>query len=173
MPAYSFKDRFVPMVVEGSKPHTIRARREKGFAKKGDRLYLYFGMRTKWCRKLREEVCTNVRTIIITETDIYVISFRMSDLEVEILKDQMAKTNEPGIGMKLDETLRNAFAWADGFRPEGSSKNNPGKAFDLMIRFWRQTHDLSSAFIGDLIDWKPTPEGLEKAKTKVHDNKSN
>jgi hypothetical protein len=160
MPAYSFKERFVSMVVDGSKPHTIRARREKGFAKKGDTLYLYFGMRTKWCRKLREETCSTVRTIIITSNDIFLTADRMSDLEVQQLEDHLLRKNEVVVGIRLDDTLRNTLAWCDGFRPEGSTRKQPGNSFELMIRFWRSTHQLP--FIGDLIDWIPTPEGLGK-----------
>jgi hypothetical protein len=163
MPAYSFQSRFVPFVEEGSKPQTIRARRKKGFAKKGDRLYLYFGLRTKWCRKLREEICTQVRTVIITELDVYVLSHRLNDLDVQHEIDHMAKHGTPSQGIRLDETLRNTFAWVDGFRPEASTKEKPGEAFNLMIRFWRHTHDLSSPFIGDLIEWKATAEGREIA----------
>lgn len=170
MPAYSFKQRFVPPVEDGSKPHTIRARRKKGFAKIGDTLYLYFGMKTKWCRKIREERCANVRTIIITNCDIYLCSYRLNELEFQQLEDRLKQNKRITIGIKLDETLRNTLAWADGFRPDGSTREQPGNAFELMIRFWRSTHALP--FAGDLIDWKPTPEGLTKAKCKSND-KSN
>ncbi|THU34228.1 hypothetical protein FAM09_24735 [Niastella caeni] len=171
MPAYSFKQRFVPFVEDGSKPHTIRGRRKKGFAKKGDILYHYFGLRTKWCRKLREEICTNVRTIIITATDIYLISYRISDKDVQIEEDHLNAHGKPTNGIRLDDTLRNTFAWHDGFRPEGSTRDQPGDAFNLMIQFWISTHQLP--FIGDLIDWLPTEEGLKKAKCISNDKKSN
>jgi hypothetical protein len=169
MPAYSFKQRFIPMVMDGSKSHTIRARREKGYSKIGDTLYLYFGMRTKWCTKIREEKCTNIRTIVITEYDIFLCSYRFTDYEVQVLEDQLLAGKGADVGIKLDETLRNTLAWCDGFRPEGSTKDAPGNAFELMIRFWRSTHQLP--FIGDLIDWKPTPEGLTKAKAHVKKDK--
>lgn len=162
MPAYSFKEQFISMVIDGSKPHTIRARREKGFAKIGDTLYLYFGMRTRWCTKIREEKCANVRTIIITQSDIYLCSNRLNDKEVQQLNDRLKLKKVVDLGIKLDETLRNTLAWCDGFRPEGSTKEEPGTAFELMITFWRDTHQLP--FIGDLIDWKPTLEGLANAK---------
>lgn len=161
MPAYSFQQRFVNWVLDGSKSHTIRARRKKGFAKVGDMLYLYFGMRTKWCRKLRQEVCTNVRTIIITQNNIYLLPDRVTDLQVQQLQDSLKAHKKPYSGILLDDTLRNALAWADGFRPPGSTRKRPGEAFELMIRFWSATHALP--FIGDLIDWKPTPAGLAAA----------
>lgn len=64
MPAYSFKLRFVPMIKSGEKSQTIRAKR-KYQAKPGDKLYLYYGMRTKHCKKIKEEICRNVEEIII------------------------------------------------------------------------------------------------------------
>ena len=168
MPAYSFQERFVPFVIDASKPHTIRARRQKGFAKIGDQLYLYFGMRTKWCKKLREELCKNVRTIVITATDIYLYNFRLDDKEAKQEEEYVIKHGQPSGGIRLDTTLRNTLAWADGFRPEGSTKKKPGESFELMISFWCKTHDIAiKPFIGDLIDWTPTPEGLQKAKIHV------
>lgn len=162
MPAYNFQQRFVPFVEEGSKTHTIRARRKKGYAKKGDRLYLYFGMRTKYCRKIREEICTNVRTIIITATDIYLINSRLSDKDAQIEEDHLSKHGKPFQGIRLDETLRNTLAWHDGFRPEESALEQPGEAFTLMIHFWRQTHDVTAnPFIGDLIEWNPLQKVTE------------
>lgn len=150
MPAFSFQERFVPMVLDGSKDCTIRARRKKGFAKQGDTLYLYYGMRTKWCRKLREETCTNVNTIIIHKDSIIVIPRRLSDEELE-----NTPWNEimPGI-VVLSTKEMNSLAWRDGFRPEGSTESNPKGAWQLMKRFWAQTHSLP--FIGDHIHWNPS-----------------
>lgn len=150
MPAYSFKERFVPMVLDGSKDCTIRARRKKGFAKPGDSLYLYFGIRTKWCKKLREETCTKVHTIIIQKDSIIVIPRRLSDEELE-----NTPCNEilPTV-MVLSTKEMNLLAWRDGFRPEGSSSENPNGAWQLMKRYWMATHQLP--FIGDHIHWNPT-----------------
>ena len=59
MPALNFKARFAEMVETGAKRQTIRAMRKDGRdPAPGDVLHLYTGMRTKACRKLREEVCT-------------------------------------------------------------------------------------------------------------------
>jgi hypothetical protein len=71
MPAYSFKKRFVPPVLSGAKTKTIR-RRSKKTAKPGDRLYLYFGLRTKWCEKLGEANCTKVEEIIIDDFGVFI-----------------------------------------------------------------------------------------------------
>ena len=52
MPAYNFKKQFALLVESGEKTCTIRAT-YKG-AKVGDTAYLYYGQRTKQCRKLGE-----------------------------------------------------------------------------------------------------------------------
>ena len=58
MPALNFKKQFAPHVESGRKRQTIRAYRKDGRdPKPGQRLYLYTGMRTKECRKLKEAEC--------------------------------------------------------------------------------------------------------------------
>ena len=153
MPAYSYKERFVPMVKDGSKRQTIRKRRKKGFAKPGDMLYHYFGMRTKWCKKLRQDRCTNAGTVLILLDDvIHIWNRRLTDVEAQTVLEagKLVTGLEPDkvifTGIELD-----LFAWQDGFRPKGSSKKSPHGAHDLMMRFWKQTHELP--FIGDIIHW--------------------
>ena len=46
----------------------------------------------------------------------------------------------------------NKFAWSDGFRPVGSTAEQPVGAAELMLRFWKQTHELP--FEGVVIYWK-------------------
>lgn len=64
MPAYNFQERFAPDVESGRKQQTIRPRRKRP-TRAGDTLYLYAGMRTKRCRKLREAICKSVSNITI------------------------------------------------------------------------------------------------------------
>ena len=64
MPLLGFQKQFAPLVESGEKRQTIRAHRKRPFVK-GDRLYLYTGLRTKQCRKLGEAVCTKVESIRI------------------------------------------------------------------------------------------------------------
>jgi hypothetical protein len=162
MPAYSFKERFVPMVKDGSKSHTIRARRKKGFAKPGDTLYLYYGMRTKFCTKLREEICTDVKTIVIFHNaSVIVFPNYLVPLEfAEVEKILLLDADPPVTILKnfqcsmLNNEEKSMLAWRDGFRYEPTGIKNIGN-FELMIRFWNQTHQLP--FIGDIIYWNPTP----------------
>jgi len=64
MPAYNFQARFVPKILAGTKPHTIRKRR-KHPTKVGDILWLYSGMRTKTCKLIAGAPCVRVEPIVI------------------------------------------------------------------------------------------------------------
>ena len=57
----------------GEKRQTIRRKRKDGRdPKPGQILYHYTGMRTKSCRKLREDVCTKCLPILIGEISVVV-----------------------------------------------------------------------------------------------------
>jgi hypothetical protein len=159
MPAYSFQERFVPFVRNGTKNQTVRKRRAKGFARKGDTLYLYYGLRTKWCTKLKEAECTDAKTIVITKPryiermpELYIFSRRLQDDEIEIKDGDIIihRKEEYCFHQLLNEEL-DRFAWDDGFRPDGSTRENPVGCWRLMCRYWMQTHELP--FVGDLIKW--------------------
>ncbi len=64
MPAYNFKAQFAEAVETGQKRQTLRPKRKRP-TKPGDTLYLYTGMRTKQCRKLREARCSSVTPVTI------------------------------------------------------------------------------------------------------------
>lgn len=83
MPALNFKAQFAEPVSNGAKRQTIRAQRKDGRdPKPGDRLYLYTGMRTKACRKLREARCTSVLPVTIyNEADIVYGQRRLGAIE--------------------------------------------------------------------------------------------
>lgn len=67
MPSYSFQEQFVAYIEDESNGHTVRRERNSRapHAKPGDKVYLYFGMRTKWCRKIGEATCSAMRRIRI------------------------------------------------------------------------------------------------------------
>lgn len=155
MPAYSFQERFVPFIKDGSKFHTIRKRRDKGFAKKGDTLYLYYGLRTKHCTKLREEICTDVKTIIINYTEVSLCNRRINNEEFlqASLMLPYSPVGSPHDSYDLFKAEKELLAWRDGFRPEGTSFSEPWGSFELMHRWFSQTHELP--FVGDIIYWEP------------------
>lgn len=137
MPVYSFQEQFIPFLLDESKGHTVRSERagRSRHARLGETVYLYYGMRTKWCRKIGEATCSDVQRIRITENRIYFLVSKEMEDDLEIV------LNDP-----------DAFAWKDGFRPEGSTSDRPDGSFDLMIRFWKQAHELP--FTGVVIFWK-------------------
>lgn len=59
MPLYGFKKQFAGAVKGGTKKQTIRAKRKRQTVA-GETLYLYTGLRTKQCRKLKEVKCKRV-----------------------------------------------------------------------------------------------------------------
>lgn len=64
MPAYNFQARFVPLILDGSKPHTIRLRRKRR-TREGDLLKLFTGQRTKQCFLIAETICMKVEPVKI------------------------------------------------------------------------------------------------------------
>jgi hypothetical protein len=66
MPAYSFKKQFVPAVESGKK--TITIRKTLRGASKGKTAHLYYGLRTKQCRKIGEGVIEFALPIKFYET---------------------------------------------------------------------------------------------------------
>lgn len=137
MPAYNFQGQFVPYIEDESKPHTVRADRKDGkVPKPGDTLYLYTGMRTKKCRKIGEAICFLVQKIKISEEGIYI----------------GGEIGTMGWDCPRETAIVERFAWKDGFRPEGSTPFTPSGAFDLLLQFFKKTHELP--FQGVVIYWK-------------------
>ena len=64
MPAINFKKEFAHLVESGQKKQTIRKHR-KNPIEDGQTLYLYTGLRTTECRKLKEVKCQHVSDICI------------------------------------------------------------------------------------------------------------
>jgi len=81
MPLLGFKKRFAEMVEEGFKEHPVgRVKRQSIRAKRrdgrnphpGEILFLYYGLRTKVCRKLGIAPCKSVEEITIDQNGINV-----------------------------------------------------------------------------------------------------
>jgi hypothetical protein len=67
MGLYEFQKRFVPLILDGRKTHTIRGER-KYPDKPGNTLYLYHGLRRKGARLLLRVACVKIEEIVITDT---------------------------------------------------------------------------------------------------------
>jgi hypothetical protein len=71
MPSLNFKKQFAGDVESLMKRQTIRQKRRKPI-KVRDRLYLFTGQRTKFCRKLGEGYCLSVQDILFEIDNLYV-----------------------------------------------------------------------------------------------------
>lgn len=112
MPAYNFKAQFAVRVKTGLKKQTIRHKRKRPTTE-GDRLYLYTGMRTKKCRKLKEAQCRLISSITIANGAI-VVDGRVL-LAGSLLAEGFAKSD----GFKDAETLIQWFTDTYGLPFQG------------------------------------------------------
>lgn len=135
MPAYSFQEQFIAYIEDESKDHTVRKERNgrAPHAKPGDTIFLYYGMRTKDCRKIGEATCRAYSRILIQEDSIFF--------------DYGGGFRNPLSPIQCDQ-----FAWKDGFRPEGSTFEKSQGAFALMIKFLGAIYQFP--FYGVVIYWK-------------------
>ena len=62
MVAYSFKPRFVPLILSRAKTHTLRKERKR-HARPGEEIQLFTGMRTRSCQRLGTGICRGVLPI--------------------------------------------------------------------------------------------------------------
>ena len=129
MVAYSFKKRFGPPILAGTKGQTIRADRKR-HARPGQELQLYTGMRTKHCTLLGRSPCLSVMPVRLC------FSVRTASAPFEVG------------GRILDWSEMEVFARADGFEDIAD-----------MARFWWAEHPPNHgdtiAFEGVLIRWQP------------------
>ncbi|MBB3947238.1 hypothetical protein GGQ73_003204 [Rhizobium skierniewicense] len=143
MVAYGFKPFFSGQIESGSKCQTVRGHRPR-HARPGERVQIYQGMRTKYCRKIvPDTLCTMVLPIEIAISDL------IDELVASIIVD--------GVHLKRDQV--EAFARQDGFAPELLGEGFPTKlrgrtARETMGRFWVATHPGVTKFSGVLIKWQ-------------------
>jgi hypothetical protein len=151
MGLYNFQERFVPFIKDGSKPHTIRAIR-KYPQKVGALMHLFFGLRTKYSTRIIPALpCKSVKTIIFYDDgDVFIhpeiLNIEQATQFVEITNLHIARRTLH----LLDDTDKDELAWRDGFRVD--DKGTRKGCFYLMLRWWRQTHELP--FAGHIQYWK-------------------
>ena len=132
MVAYSFKKRFGPPILAGTKAQTIRADRKR-HASPDELVQLFTGMRTRQCRRLGETLCLWVEPIRIE------LPRARRVPEVLIFDPAGALARH----IHTPDGLRD-FARADGFAD-----------FDELHAFWRAEHPSVDTFHGVLIRWQP------------------
>ncbi len=138
----TFKKRFEPYLLDGSKQHTIRAYR-KNPAKVGETCYCYGDARQKTMHLIGAWPCVKVEDIRIARL------LRARTIIGERIGGTWNQRNYGiwvcQIPLSVDEC--NALAWRDGFRETGVNG-----AFDEMISWWMNVHGLP--FQGQIIHWK-------------------
>lgn len=83
MVAYNFHKRFEEQIKSGAKRQTIRNRGKRRHARPGEKLQLYFGQRTQYCRKIIDDPdCSAVLGIAITLNESGFTSIRIQGREL-------------------------------------------------------------------------------------------
>ena len=132
MAAYSFQRQFIEPIQAGTKVQTIRAVGKRRHAKVGGQLQLYFGMRTKHCRKIVDDKpCLRVDPVRLDFVNM-VVFVGPDDAEIDELT------------VMADAERLALFAVADGF-----------KNWDELVAFWRVFHPGVDYFEGVMVGWAP------------------
>lgn len=132
VPLLGFKRQFAIFVAEGSKQHTIRAKR-KFPVKPGDICHCYVDPRQKTMALLGRWPCTVVQDVII----------RQPRLDIPVLEIEFD-------GTTLSFGEAKDFLYVDGFRERGRDG-----AMILAVEFWKKRMIAAGGiFYSDLVHWK-------------------
>ncbi len=152
MPAYSFKERFVPFVKAKTKRMTIRNFR-KYPVKPGQPAMLYYGMRTKYIQKLWEgdwPKLVDVKSVAFL-SDGAVRVFDTNWIAPEDREPVLGGMILPGIRHNdLTKIQKDVFAWNDGFRHSDRPQCTDG-CYEIMRRYWSMNGGVS--FVGFISYW--------------------
>lgn len=145
-----FKRCFESYILEGSKTHTIRAKRKQP-PKIGETCHCYGDIRQKSMHLLGRWKCTGVQDIRMRITGRDQEGFvRSMDIYID--------------GMLLTFEEASMLAWRDGFRPSGSTQYRPGPSLQMMANHWTDRFR-DGEWVGDLIHWR-FPELLLSANAE-------
>ena len=133
MVAYSFKARFAPKILDGSKDQTIRLPRANGHAEPGSALQLYVGMRTRQCRLIARTTCLSLHRCRLVFWPV---------IEIEVDREKLR-------GDELDE-----FARRDGFSDLKDMAQFWSSTHDLHGSSKARAH----VFEGVIVRWAPLQE---------------
>jgi len=148
MPLFTFQERFVQFVREGSKRQTIRNFR-KYPVRAGQFMHPYTGPRFKPVKVTDKKLIADVKCLAIFKTGkIYIIqtNWLSSEERTTIKKRGIKSCKYPYV--PLNEYGSDLFAFDDGFRVDS---NKTAGSHNLMMRWWKQTHDLP--FVGFITYW--------------------
>ncbi len=148
MPLYGFKERFCPFVMDGTKKQTIRAYRKRP-TRPGDFAYLYYGLKTKYAKRLLEpQKIKEVKTVVIMKDCILVLDTdKLSEAEAALIISGKFPKGKMNHQVLMHEGELNDFAWSDGFRFDDVEQRYG--CFRLMKMYFGN----SLPFVGNLIKW--------------------
>ena len=66
MVAYNFKKQFADSIRSGKKCQTIRTTRRRAHVQPGGKMQLFTGLRTPFCEKLADAICTSISPIAMS-----------------------------------------------------------------------------------------------------------
>jgi hypothetical protein len=135
-----FKQRFVPMVEDGSKTHTMRGG-------------------TRWRAGMRADLYTGPYRPGERRLIFRVIVERVERVEIEVLRPLAANVHDVAAirieGVRLVDDEMDVFAWRDGFRPLGVCASS--LCLRDMLEYWRDENGLSwrgkKRWSGQIIYW--------------------
>jgi hypothetical protein len=163
MGIYNFKPQFEPYILDWSKRHTIRGERQHP-DRPGSVMHLFVGLRHQGARNLMRPMCTRTEFIRIEggkQTPFRILMGLSVGLsEPGVIPAASAtpfygtETGGPLVRLVIDEA--NDLAWRDGFRPVGSTVDDPGDALGLMMRFWEGR----LPFEGTVNHWNPAKQAI-------------
>lgn len=154
MPSLSFQKQFVPGIRAmldkdfatrlkiKPKTTTIRATRKRPF-KKGDKLFLFSGLRTKYCHKLGEVICLKTEEIEISEfigTDSR--NAIMFKIDGSTLSKSQIQNIASGDGFEKWEDLITWFRKNHGF-PFTGQRIHMDNTYDRKYYLHKKTKDLN------------------------------
>lgn len=137
MVAYNFRKNFAADISSGRKVMTIRPGLR---CHPGDRLQLYTGMRTRYCHKLADAVCTHI-------------------MPVTIERKQMSLNGKP---------LRKGGPWRELFADKDDFAQQDGFADYTALADWLENHYGHLPCSGFVVRWRLARPDEIQAADKTH-----
>lgn len=153
---FGFRARFVPMIEDGTKTHTIRALSSL-VAAPGHPVALYTALRTKQARLILRAECVKVDAVLIYPDlgEVFVRPYIGIDWlpERPELWPLVLRNPHEYAFAQLDSGERDLLAWRDGFRPQHGAEDPAAGAWAEMREYWLDMHG-EDPFIGTITHWK-------------------
>lgn len=155
MPIINFENHVVEIIESGEKRQTIRIERKYPI-RSSDKLYLYSGLRTKNCVKLKtpfDQIGNDGRTFVkCKKTDVIWITseYRYRNIHSYLRKWDIFGGDIYINGIPLENEKYKDFVIAEGFHPPNDAQSIIKSISDFFEYFWKR---FGTNFRGQLITW--------------------